>query len=316
MAQTQSSAAPFRSGFVTLIGRPNSGKSTLLNAILGEELSPVTPLPQTTRRRIKGIFTNRSMQIIFIDTPGIHRGRHQLNRIMLQEAKEASGGGKQGVDCLCYIVDLSREFGEEESLAAAIAQNAGVPVLVVFNKSDLCKAPELHQQRFFSLFPQLAGTPSVFISAVHTEAKRRFLAALEPFIKPGERYFDTDILTDAPMRFFAAEFLRKQIILATRDEVPHAVFVEIESYRELPECHDISAVIHVETMGQKGIIIGKKGALITRIRAAAEKEFSRLAGCPVKISCHITVTPHWRDDNRFLNSTPFSPQAFCQPNQS
>jgi GTPase len=321
MARTPSSATPFRSGFVTLIGRPNSGKSTLLNAVLGEELSPVTPLPQTTRRRVKGIFTNRSMQIVFIDTPGIHRGRHQLNRIMLQEAKEAfgkgvSGGGEKGVDCLCYMVDLSREFGEEESLAATIAQNAGVPVLVVFNKSDLCKAPEMHRQRFFSLFPQFAGTSSVIISAVHAEAKKRLLAALEPFIKPGVRYFDADALTDAPMRFFAAEFLRKQIILATREEVPHAVFVEIESYRELPECHYISAVIHVETMGQKGIIIGKGGTLISRIRSATEKEFSRLAGCPVTISCHITVTPHWRDDKRFLNSTPFFSNTFHQPVQS
>jgi GTP-binding protein Era len=303
MAQPTKSAAPFRSGFAALIGRPNSGKSTLLNTVLGEELSPVTPLPQTTRRRIRGVYTDRAMQIIFSDTPGMHWGSHRLNRMMLREAKDAAG--EQGVDCLCYLVDLSREFGKEESLVASVVQDADAPRLIVFNKSDLCKAPGLQIRRFFSLFPRLAGTPSVTLSAVNMEAKKQFLAALEPFIKEGPRYFDGETLTDANMRFFAAEFLRKHIILATRDEVPHAVFVEIEAYRELPGYHDIRTLIHVETTGQKGIIIGKKGALIARIRAAAEKELGRLSGCPVKISCHIKVTPHWRDNMKFLNSASF-----------
>jgi GTP-binding protein Era len=295
---------PFRSGFVVLIGRPNSGKSTLLNTVIGEELSPVTPLPQTTRRRITGVYTAPSLQIVFIDTPGIHRGGRMLNRAMLGEAENAARD--EGIDCLCYIVDLSRDFGEEETLAAAMAEAAGAPHLIVFNKKDLCAAPGTVRERFFSLFPGLAGTPSVTISAVDPKAKEEFLTALGPFITEGPRYFDEETLTDAPLRSLAAEFLRKHLILATRNEVPHAVFVEIESYRELEKHHhDIRAVIHVETTGQRGIIIGRKGALLARIQRAAGAELERLAGCPVRISCHVKVTPHWRDSTLFLRSAHF-----------
>lgn len=296
----------FRSGFVVLFGRPNCGKSTLLNAVIGEELSPVTPLPQTTRRRIAGVYTTPCMQIVFIDTPGIHRGGRRLNRAMLNEAENAARD--DGIDCLCYIVDLSRDFGEEESLAAAIAEAARTPRLIVFNKKDLCAAHEERRRGFFSLFSRLAGTPSVTISAVDPNAKEAFLAALDPFIREGPCYFDEGTLTDAPLRSLAAEFLRKHLILATRNEVPHALFVAIESYRELDDHHDIRAVIHVETTGQRGIIIGRKGALLERVRRAAGKEFSRLAGCPVRISCHVTVTPHWRDNQNFLRQTRFFPE--------
>ncbi|MBN2188297.1 MAG: GTPase Era [Chitinispirillaceae bacterium] len=295
----------FRSGFVVLLGRPNSGKSTLLNAVIGEELSPVTPLPQTTRRRISGVYTAPSLQIVFIDTPGIHRGGRRLNRAMLNEAERAARD--DDVDCLCYIVDLSRDFGEEESLAAAMTEAAGTPRLIVFNKKDLCAAPETGRTCFFSLFPRLAGTPSVTISAIDPKARETFLVALDPFIREGPRYFDEETVTDAPLRSLAAEFLRKHLILATRNEVPHAVFVEIESYREREGHHDIRAVIHVETAGQRGIIIGSKGALLERIRGAAERELSRIAGCPVRISCHVTVTPHWRNDQNFLRQTRYFP---------
>jgi len=296
----------FRSGFVVLIGRPNSGKSTLLNTVIGQELSPVTPLPQTTRRRIAGVYTAPCMQIVFIDTPGIHRGGRRLNRAMLCEAENAARD--DGIDCLCYIVDLSRDFGEEESHAAAMAEAVRTPRLIVFNKKDLCDAHRAGRERFFSLFPGLAGTPSVTISAVDPKAKETVLAALDPFIREGPRYFDEETLTDADMRSLAAEFLRKHLILATRNEVPHAVFVEIESYRELEKHHDIRAVIHVETTGQRGIIIGRKGALLERIRRAAGTELERLTGCPVRISCHVTVTPHWRDSKNFLRSTHFFPE--------
>jgi GTP-binding protein Era len=291
---------PFRSGFVALLGRPNCGKSTLLNTILGEEISPATPLPQTTRQRLRGVYTRDTIQIVFVDTPGIHKGAHRLNDSMLGEAKDAAA--EEGIDCLCYLVDLSREFGEEETLAAAIVANTRAPRLIVFNKADICTDLRETIGRFFARFPDLKETPAVTISATRKSDGQLFLAALDPFIKEGPRYYDEETLTDASMRFFAAEFIRKHIILGTRDEVPHAVFVEIESYKELPQRHEISAVIHVETIGQKGIVIGRGGALINRIRAGAEKDLRIMAGCPVKVSCHIKVTPHWRDDPRFLKS--------------
>jgi GTP-binding protein Era len=290
----------FRSGYVALLGRPNCGKSTLLNTILGEEISPATPLPQTTRQRLRGVYTRENLQIVFIDTPGIHSGGRRLNESMLDEAKDAAV--EAGIDCLCYLVDLSREFGDEEALAASIVQKTRAPRLIVFNKADLCPEAEEKIRRFFTYFPNLKTAPTVTISATAGEGGKRFLSALDPFVKEGPRYYDEETITDASMRFFAAEFIRKHIILSTREEVPHAVFVEIESYKELAQRHEVNAVIHVETIGQKGIIIGRGGALIARIRTAAEKDLGKLIGCPASISCHLKVTPHWRDDRKFLRS--------------
>jgi GTP-binding protein Era len=289
---------PFRSGFVTLIGRPNSGKSSLLNTVLGQELAAVTPLPQTTRRNLRGIYTDASMQIVFIDTPGIHKGKHEINEVMMREAREALSDAEP--DCVCYLIDLARDFGEEEKFVATLVMAVRAPALLVFNKADQCKDAGAMQKRFLELFPGLSRAATVTLSATQRAAKGLFLAALSPFINDGPRYFDEETVTDAPMRFFAAEFLRKQVILNTREEVPHAVFVEIEAYHESEKGHDISAAIHVETNGQKGILIGKKGVMIGKIRSGAQKELARLAGCPVTISCHVKVSPGWRDNQNFL----------------
>jgi GTP-binding protein Era len=291
-------ASSFMSGFVALVGRPNSGKSTLLNTVLGEELAAVTPLPQTTRQNLRGIYTDDSMQIVFIDTPGIHQGKHEINDAMVREARGALEESKP--DCVCYLIDLARDFGEEEAIVAGLVQAARAPVLLVFNKADRCPDVEAGRRRFLRFFPVYAAAPSVTISATRRDSKTVFLDALRPFIKEGPRYFDEDTLTDATMRYFAAEALRKQVILNTREEVPHAVFVEIEAYRERQHGHDISVAIHVESNGQKGILIGKRGVMIGKIRSGAEKELSRLAGCPVRITCHVKVSPGWRDNTRFI----------------
>lgn len=293
-------AVPFRSGFVALIGRPNSGKSTLLNTILGENLSPVTATPQTTRRSIKGIYTTENMQIVFTDTPGIHKGKYELNEAMLREAEGAVRAGSP--DAIAYIVDLSRDFGEEEAAVARIAVSGGAPVLLVFNKKDLCRKAREKRREFLALFPELAKYPAVVLTAKEAGARGQVLAALSPFIHEGPRYFDEDTVTDASMRFFAGEYLRKQIILNTHEEVPHAVFVEVESYREERDRHVVSATIHVETTGQRGIVIGAKGTLLAKIVRAAEQEMRVLAGCPVSITCHVRVTPHWRDNATMVNS--------------
>ena len=271
-----------------------------MNMALGEEISPVTPLPQTTRRRFHGIYTGKNIQIIFVDTPGIHRGDRRINEAMLQEA--AAAVSQAGLDCLCYLVDLSREYGKEESLVASMVLKAKSPLLLVFTKKDLCPAIDPRMAQFFLRFPEFEARPAIAISAKDTEAGVRFLSALDPFIKNGPRYFDEDAVTDASLRTLAAEFIRKQVILVTRDEVPHAVFVEIESYREQENCHKITAVVHVETVGQKGIIIGKKAAVIEKIRKMAEKDMQRIVRCRVVVSCHIKVTPHWRNDKGFLKA--------------
>ncbi len=291
-------SAPFRSGFIALIGRPNSGKSTLLNNVIGEEISIVSALPQTTRSSARGIYTTDTMQLVFVDTPGVHLGKHTLNRAMFQEAQHAVN---DDVNLICYLVDLSRDYaGEETTVAEMVRAVKNVPILIVFNKADLALSIETSTGNFYRLFPDFAALPSIRLSAIKNEAKEIFLAAIDPFIPEGPRYFDPDELTDSTMRQIAAEYIRKQIIAVAGNEVPHAVFVEIESYRETPDRHEIIATIHVETRGQRGIIVGRKGSVITRIKKGARGELTKLTGMPVSLTCHVKVSPRWRDSDDFL----------------
>jgi GTP-binding protein Era len=290
----------FRSAFVALVGRPNSGKSTLLNAVLGEQLSIVTPLPQTTRKNIKGIYNGENMQIVFIDTPGIHAGKYALNKLMSSQGSSLISGADG--DIIAYIVDLARAGGPEEDHIAGLVAASAKPALIVFNKLDACRDSAGRRHEFLERYPRLAGRGQVALSAISQGAAAKFLAALVPLVPPGPRFFPTDELTDENMRFFAAEYIRKQIIAQTTDEVPHAAFVEITAYRETGERHRVDATIHVETIGQRGIIVGKKGALIQKIQYAAGVELSRLAGAKVTVRCHLKITPNWRDNPGFLSS--------------
>ncbi|MDG5815187.1 GTPase Era [Chitinispirillales bacterium ANBcel5] len=288
----------FKSGFIAFLGRPNSGKSTLMNNILEEQISIVTPLPQTTRQNIRGIFTSDKMQLVFVDTPGIHKGKYSFNEVMIQQA--ANVLKEQEVDLVCYMVDLSRKFGEEEGWVAQMVVSYNRPVLIVFNKTDLCPDVEKKKREFFGLFPKLNSFPQLSLSAIDNEAKVTFLNIAEKFIPQGPPYFDQDTLTDAPMRFIASEFIRKHVILNTREEVPHATFVEIESYKESKKGHEITATIHVETNGQRGIIVGKKGFLIQKIKRDAKEDLKNILEQPVSLSLHVKVTPNWRDNKNFL----------------
>jgi GTP-binding protein Era len=290
---------PFRSAFITLFGRPNSGKSTLMNTILEEQISIVTSLPQTTRQNIRGIYTTDDVQIVFVDTPGMHRGKHALNELMREAAVSAVSSG---VDLVCYLVDLSRDFGDEESDCAASAAASPVPVLLVFNKIDLCDNPDGKINTFLSTYKGFNNSPMIKISATSPKSKDIFLNAIDPLILEGPKYFDGDSLTDATMRTIAAEFIRKQIIINTREEVPHAVFVEIETYKETAQKHEIVAGIHVETNGQKAIIIGSKGTLVEKIKKDARKDIENLVGMKVSLKLHVKVTPGWRDDANFLRT--------------
>jgi len=291
-------AGVFKSAFVALVGRPNSGKSTLVNTVLGEPISIVTSLPQTTRTILRGIYTDNNLQLIFLDTPGIHRGKHALNKSMYARSTGVLADG--GADVICHIVDLSRELGDEEDAIASLTADIPSPVCIVFNKIDLCADAGARRATFFSRYPRLASRPRISISAIDPSAKKTLLDMLLPLIGPGPRYFPGDDLTDADMRFIAAEFIRRRIIESTREEVPHAVCVEISAYRELADRHEIEAVIHVETDGQKGIVIGARGTLINKIRRQARGDIAALCGAPVSLTCHVRVTPHWRDNPRFL----------------
>jgi GTP-binding protein Era len=293
----------YRSGFAALIGRPNCGKSTLMNTILGEDLAIVTSLPQTTRQNLKGIYTSDDMQIIFVDTPGIHLGSHSFNKSMVSESAQLLK--RREVDVICYVVDLSRSCGPEEDLVSRSVENAGAKVCVVFNKKDLCPEPARAIGAFYERYPSFKSKPALCISANNPDAKVEFLQAISPMLAEGPKFFPDDDLTDAGLRFFAAEYIRKQIILNTTDEVPHATFVEILQYQESETLHRVEAEIHVETDGQKAIIIGSKGALIKKIQKESAFELQKLTGTPVSMVCHVKISPKWRNDERFLRDKGF-----------
>lgn len=288
----------FKSAFIALAGRPNSGKSTLLNTIIGEKLSIVTPMPQTTQRNMRGVYNGEGYQLVFIDTPGFHKGSHALNKAMYEQSTSVFSDA--GIDILCYLVDLSRPFGKEESEIAKMVENLKLPVYVIFNKTDLCSIVDKKIESFFLQYPELASLPYMSISAISSSAKKAFIEAIKPVIPNGPHYYPEEDLTDSNMRFFAAEYIREQIIELTHEEVPHAAFVEIMDYKEYEKKHVVNAIIHVETRGQKGIIIGKKGKVVNRIQNRAAKELLKLTNAPVTILCHVKVTPKWRDNKQFL----------------
>jgi GTP-binding protein Era len=295
--------ANHKSGFVALIGRPNCGKSTLMNTVMGENLAVVTPLPQTTRRNLKGIYTSNDLQLIFVDTPGIHRGRYLLNKNMVEQSTRLIK--RRNVDIICYIVDCSRPPGEEEDLVAQLTRESGIPAMIVFNKKDLCPSIDRFVASFFQRYPDLRPCVFCVVSAIEKETKEKFLKAITPLVSEGPEFFPADDLTDADLRFFAAEYVRKHIILNTKDEIPHAVFVEILSYRESKNRHCVEIELHVETDGQKAIIIGKKGALIQKIQRDAARDLEKLTGVPALLISHVRISPKWRNDERFLKEAGF-----------
>ena len=287
-----------QSGFVALIGRPNSGKSTLLNTILKQPLAIVSALPQTTRKTMRGIYNTPDLQIVFVDSPGIHQGKHAFNKAM--SAQSLALTARNEVDVICYLVDCSRDFGSEEDAIVDAFMRARAQRIIVFNKTDCCPDVAEKKRLFYGRYPMLKTVPACAVSAPDPAASTTLLEMLKPMLPQGPRWFGEEDITDADMRFFAAEFIRKQIIANTREEVPHAVFVEITGYRETPSRHRVDATIHVESTGQKTIIIGRNGELIKQIQFAAARDLKELCGSAVTINTHVVVTPNWRDDKRFL----------------
>lgn len=247
---------------------------------------------------MRGIYTTDSIQIVFVDTPGIHKGKHALNKAMIAEVRAMLDEG--GIDCIGYIVDCSREFGSEEETVAEIVRKQTTNKIIIFNKIDITKNPDVVIAAFYEKFPDLKDLQSIRISALDQNSGDQVLTCLDQFIHEGPQFYDPEEITDASLRFFASEYLRKYIIMNTKEEVPHATFIEIESYKETPERHEIIATIHVETNGQKGIIIGNKGEGIEKIKKGARMEMKKLVGCPVSITCHVKVSPGWRDNDSFL----------------
>jgi GTPase len=288
---------PFRSGFVAIIGRPNVGKSTLLNRILGEKIVITSDKPQTTRNRIKGIHNVPQAQIIFIDTPGIHRAKSLLNRFMVEEAMASV----KEVDVILFLVEADLPTGSREEQILEVLAAVKTPVFLVLNKIDLVAKEALLEKiaGYARLYPFKEIIP---VSAANGDGVESLVESVCRYLPEGPVYFPEDILTDVPERFIVAEIIREKIFRLTRDEVPYAVAVEVESFKERPDgtLIAIAAAINVERDSQKGIIIGKKGAMLKKIGMEARREIEQLLDSKVFLELFVRVRKEWSENPRLL----------------
>jgi GTP-binding protein Era len=288
----------FRSGFASLVGRPNAGKSTLLNALIGEKLAIVSDKPQTTRTTIQGVLNLPGAQIVFIDTPGIHKSTTLFNRRMMQTVRTALADR----DLLLYVADASIPFSTEDAEAVAVLKDLSTPALLLTNKIDRVQdkrklLPYIEQFKAVREFDEY-----IPVSATTGEGLDRVREAIVSRLAEGPAYFPTDHLTDQPERFLAAEMIREQILHHTHQEVPHSVAVLIERWEETNKITRIAATIYVERPGQKAIVIGAGGASLKKIGTLARHEIERLLDRPVFLELFVKVQKDWRENPEFLNA--------------
>lgn len=283
----------FRTGFVAIVGRPNVGKSTFVNSLVGQKVAIVTSRPQTTRNRILGIVNRPDAQVVLIDTPGIHRPDSALGRQMLNEVAQAM----EGIDVLALMIDASQGFTVADRLALERTRGFGGPRMLLLNKIDRMSKPALlplletcgREHAFVEMIP---------ISALTADGTKLALDQFIAYLPEGEPYFPKEQVTDQPERFLAAEIIREKAMQATRQEVPQAVAVQLDTFEERPALIHMRATIQVEREGQKGILIGRGGATLREIGTAARKELEQVLATKIFLELHVKVQKDWRDDYR------------------
>ncbi len=287
----------FRSGFVAVVGRPNVGKSTLMNAFLQDKIAIVTPRPQTTRSRQLGILTTDSYQIVFVDTPGLIKPRHKLDEYMVEVANEAL----ENADVILYLVDVSQPVGTGDKIIAGQLQAVqNTPIILGMNKADLLKPAQVMPQTeaYRALLP---NAPWILFSATRGHGRDELLQMLVERLPEGPPFYPSDQVTDVYVRDMAAEFIREQIMLQLREEVPYGTAVQILDFKERPNGTTyISANIFVERDTHKRIIIGHKGEQLKKIGAAARKELEQLVDGKVYLELWVKVLPKWRRNEKAL----------------
>ena len=285
----------FHSGYVSLVGRPNVGKSTLLNAVLGQKVAIVTRRPQTTRNRILGIKTYPDAQIIFIDTPGIHEPRNLLGNAMVRSAREAL----REIDLVVFVTEPGPYIGRDEAVIECL-QGTVKPVFLLINKIDLVQRPELLTMigSYKDFFPFREVIP---VSALKKDGLDIFLRRVRQYLPSGPRYYPEDLVTDQIERFMAAEIIREKVMAKTSDEIPYSVAVEVNNWSERADgLVSLEANIIVEREGQKGIIIGERGKRLKAIGTQARLDIERLLGTKVFLQLWVKVRKGWRDDRKTL----------------
>ena len=279
-----------KSGFVALLGRPNAGKSTLINALLSQKIAIISDKPQTTRNQIRGIRTDDDSQIVFIDTPGIHKPHHELGSLMNKEAMSVAGG----VDLLYLIVDVSEPFGKGDEFVLDIVKRYKLPTFLLLNKIDLIKKEDLlklisdysSRYEFSEIIP---------ISAFNYTNADRLIDVTKDYLEEGIKYYPDDQVTDYPEQFIIAELIREKILILTKEEIPHSVAVVIERMGRKKGKLIINAMILVERDSQKGIIIGKQGSMIKQIGIDARKDIEGILGESIFLELFVRVEKDWRN---------------------
>ena len=291
-----------KSGFIGIIGRPNVGKSTLLNAILGEKIAITTDKPQTTRNSIRGIYTRvdgegDDCQMIFIDTPGIHKPKNKLGGFMTEMAINTF----KEVEVIVFIVDDEITAGPGDKYIVDMLAQVDTPKILVINKIDQLDPEKF--KRIYEAYKDMGIFHEVMgISALDGKNVEALLGKIEALLKEGPMYFPADMVTDHPERFIVSEIIREKVLLYLNEEVPHGVAIELESYKEEPNITRIGAVIYCEKKSHKGIIIGKEGKKLKGIGKSARIEIEGLLGTKVFLEIWVKVKENWRDSDFALNS--------------
>ena len=291
-----------RSGFVNIIGNPNVGKSTLMNALVGERLSIITSKAQTTRHRIMGIVDGEDFQIVYSDTPGILKPAYKLQESMMNFVR----GAVDDADVILYVTDTVEQSDRSDEIVERIV-HSGIPAIVVINKIDLStpEALEAIVDRWHKKMPDAEIVP---VSAKEKFNMKGLLEAILRRLPEGEPFYPKDTLTDRPMRFFASEIIREKIMLSYDKEIPYCCQIEIDSYKEEPAIDRISATIYVARNSQKGIVIGHKGEKLKRVGQAAREDLERFLGKKVFLQLFVKVQEGWCDNERQLQRFGYDPQ--------
>lgn len=287
----------FVSGFVSIIGRPNAGKSTLLNALVGSKVSIVADKPQTTRTAVQGVWNSPNAQIVFLDTPGIHRSDSLFNRRMMQEVRSALDER----DLLLYLADAARGVGEEDSMAIDMVRKASTPSFLVLTKIDTIKDKRLLLPRIEQYRESYSFEDYIPISARTGEGLDLLTEEIIKRLPQGPAYFPPEQITDQPERFLAAEMIREKVLMETKQEVPHSVAVLIDKWEEGKKLTRISATIYVERSGQKAILIGSRGSTLKQIGTLARQDIEAMLGRQVFLEMFVKVREKWRESPEFLS---------------
>ena len=289
----------FKSGFVALVGRPNVGKSTLMNHLIGQKIAITSEKPQTTRNRIQTVYTDKRGQIIFLDTPGIHKAKNKLGQYMVNVAE----GTLNEVDVIMWLVEPTTYIGAGEKHIAELLSKVKTPVILAINKIDTVKDEEIIAKAIDTYKNVCPFAEIVPVSALRNQNTDKMTELLFQYLPYGPQYYDEDTVTDQPMRQIAAELIREKALRLLQDEIPHGIAVTIEQMKERDNgIFDIEATIVCERDSHKGIIIGKGGAMLKRIGSQARREIENLMGAKVNLQLWVKVRKEWRDSELYMKN--------------